>query len=95
MAKIISIAVDKAIRAQKRGTKFKLKSKQPLQAKRAEKAEKAEKTNEKSENGFSIRGLFFVFLKSRRDDLRYLRTPPHSLERTGFQKWANIREVLR
>lgn len=33
-------------------------------------------TNEKSENGFSIRDSFFVFLKSRRDDLRYLRTHP-------------------
>lgn len=42
-------------------------------------------TNEKSENGFSIRDSFFVFLKSRRDDLRYLRTPPHSLERTGHR----------
>ena len=30
-------------------------------------------TNEKSENGFSIRDSFF---KPRRDDLRYLRTPP-------------------
>ena len=30
-------------------------------------------TNEKSENGFSIRDSFF---KSRRDDLRYLRTNP-------------------
>ena len=36
-------------------------------------------TNEKSENGFSIRDSFFVFLKSRRDDLRYLRTPPIAL----------------
>ncbi len=33
-------------------------------------------TNEKSENGFSIRDSFF---KSRRDDLRYLRTPPIAL----------------
>lgn len=36
-------------------------------------------TNEKSENGFSICDSFFVFLKSRRDDLRYLRTPPIAL----------------
>ena len=33
-------------------------------------------TNKKSENGFSIRDSFFVFLKSRRDDLHSLRTPP-------------------
>ena len=33
-------------------------------------------TNEKSENGFNIRDSFFIFLKSRRDDLRYLRTHP-------------------
>ena len=33
-------------------------------------------TNEKSENGFSIRDSFF---KPRRDDLRYLRTPPIAL----------------
>ena len=33
-------------------------------------------TNEKSENSFSIRDSFFVFFKSRRDDLRYLRTHP-------------------
>ena len=46
-------------------------------------------TNEKSENGFSIRDSFF---ESRRDDLRYLRTPPHSLERAGYQKEANLRE---
>ena len=46
-------------------------------------------TGKKSENGFSIRDSFF---KSRRDDLYSLRTPPHSLERTGYQKQANLRE---
>ena len=49
-------------------------------------------TNEKSENGFSIRDSFFAFLKSRRDDLHFLRTPPHSLGCTGGQKQANLRE---
>lgn len=52
-------------------------------------------TNEKSENGFSIRDSFFIFLKSRRDDLRYLRTPPHSLERTGHRNRRIYARVLR
>ena len=34
-------------------------------------------TNEKFKNDFSIRDSFF--LQSRRDDLRYLRTPPIAL----------------
>lgn len=34
-------------------------------------------TNEKSENGFSIRDSFFVFLKSRRDGLRSFRASPY------------------
>ena len=46
-------------------------------------------TNKKFKKGFSIRDSFF---KPRRDDLRYLRTHPHSLERTGGQKQANLRE---
>ena len=88
MAKIISIAAHKAIKTQKRGAKFKLKSKQPPQAKRAKKRknkreEQAMDTNKKFKKGFSIRDSFF---KPRRDDLRYLRTHPHSLERTGGQK---------
>ncbi len=49
-------------------------------------------TNEKSENGFSIRDSFF---KSRRDDLRYLRTPPHSLERAGYRNRRIYASVLR
>ena len=49
-------------------------------------------TNEKSENGFSIRDSFF---KPRRDDLRYLRTPPHSLERTGHRNRRIYARVLR
>lgn len=54
-------------------------------------------TNEKSENGFSVRDSFFVFLKSRRDDLRYLRTHPipHSLERTGHRNRRIYARVLR
>lgn len=50
-------------------------------------------TNEKSKNGFSIRDSFF--LQSRRDDLRYLRTPPHSFERTGHRNRRIYARVLR
>jgi hypothetical protein len=66
LAKITAIAADKAIKTQKRGAKFKLKSKQPPQAKRAKKR----KTNERSRRwiqtkspktalAFATRFLFF------------------------------------
>ena len=52
-------------------------------------------TNEKFKNDFSIRDSFFVFFKSRRDDLHFLRTPPHSLERTGHRNRRIYARVLR
>ena len=49
-------------------------------------------TNEKSENGFSIRDSFF---ESRRDDLRYLRTPPIALSERATKNRRIYARVLR
>jgi len=52
-------------------------------------------TNEKSENGFSIRDSFFAFLKSRRDDLHFLRTPPIALDARADKNRRIYARVLR
>lgn len=43
-------------------------------------------TNEKSENSFSIRDSFFVFLNQDATICISFAPPPHSLERANYRK---------